>query len=80
MSSFLHKFLHTNTISNSTMCNKFCSQLQDAVICVYDEAGNMTDTQKHKAISRDGDFYSYHDGVPAKTGSYDSAFIAVFPK
>ncbi len=36
-----------NAISNAVGYAKFYSRLHDAVICVFDEAGNMIETHKH---------------------------------
>jgi|SRR5215471_8101254 len=41
-------FAGPNGISNAIKFAKFNSRLDDAVICVYDEAGNVTETHDHK--------------------------------
>jgi hypothetical protein len=40
-----------NAVANAIGYAEYCSRSHDAVICVYDEAGNVIETQNHK-----GDF------------------------
>jgi hypothetical protein len=47
----LNRGLEPNAISNSIDYAKFRSRSQDAVIRVYDQAGNVIETHEHK-----GDF------------------------
>jgi hypothetical protein len=44
MASFLHKFLHTDALSNAIGYAKFYSRSHDAAIRVYDDAGNVIET------------------------------------
>ena len=47
---------------------KFRSRLHDAVIRVYDEAGNVIEAYEHKGrVQRMVNFYSYHVAIPSKT-------------
>jgi hypothetical protein len=45
-----------NGISNAIDYAKHRSRSHDAVIRVYDEAGNVIATHKHRATSKSGDF------------------------
>jgi tryptophan synthase beta subunit len=42
--------------SNAIGYAKFYSRSHDAVIRVYDDAGNAIDTHEHAAISKSGDY------------------------
>ena len=45
------RYSEPNAIDNAIRYAKFCSRSHDAVIRVYDEAGNVIETHEHK-----GDF------------------------
>src|SRR5437667_5291982 len=56
-----------NTISNAIDYAKFYSRSHDAVIRVYDEAGNVTETPKRAGrVQRVVSFCSCHPALPAK--------------
>ena len=42
-----------NSISNAINYAEFYSRSHDAVICVYDEAGNVIDTHEHAGGFKD---------------------------
>src|SRR5215475_3445247 len=44
----------TNAVANAVGYAKHCSLSHDAVIRVYDEAGNVIETHEHKGISKIG--------------------------
>jgi hypothetical protein len=44
-----------DAVSNSVGYAKFCSRSHNAVIRVYDEAGNVIETHDDKAISKSGE-------------------------
>ena len=57
-----------NAVSNAIDYAKFRSRLHDAVIRVYDEAGNVIEAYEHKGrVQRMVNFYSYHVAIPSKT-------------
>jgi hypothetical protein len=57
-----------DAINNAIGYPKFFSRSHDAVIHVYDAAGNVIDTHEHKASSKSGEFfYSHRVALPAKT-------------
>jgi hypothetical protein len=57
-----------DAISNAIGYAKFRSRSHDAMIRVYDEAGNVTETHEQAGDSKSGDvFYSHHVALPAKT-------------
>jgi len=41
-----------DAVANAIDYAKFCSRSHDAVIRVYDEAGQLIETQEHAAISK----------------------------
>ena len=47
------RFGEPNAISNAVDYAKHSSRSHDAVICVYDEAGNVTDTHEHAGDFRE---------------------------
>jgi hypothetical protein len=40
-------YVEPNAISNAVGCAKFYSRSHEAVICVYDAAGNLIETHEH---------------------------------
>src|SRR5438477_5512491 len=67
-------YVDPNAISNAVGYAKFYSRSHDAVIRIYDHAGNVIETST-LAISRSSEFYSRHVALSAKTKFHDSAFI-----
>jgi hypothetical protein len=44
---FLQRYAEPNAINNALDYAKFYSQSNGAVICVFDDAGNVTETHEH---------------------------------
>jgi hypothetical protein len=46
---FLQRYAEPNAINNALDYAKFYSQSNGAVICVFDDAGNVIETHEHAA-------------------------------
>jgi hypothetical protein len=66
-----------NGVSNAVGYAKFFSRSHDAVIRVYDEAGNVIETHGHKGEFREPwDFTRITSNFPLKGNFHDPAFIS----
>jgi hypothetical protein len=64
-----------NAISNAIGYAKFYSRSDDAVIRIYDEAGNLIKTHQHAGEFKRGEFLLASGRTSAKANPHDSAFI-----